>query len=80
MRPAHQPPGRATCFGWTITKFNRKLDGLCRKYAAAGVGGLRGSSDLLARDRRVRLVDHVVHAGVISAADLALLDAARRRP
>jgi hypothetical protein len=68
----------AHMFGWTITKFNRKLDGLCIKYAAAGVGGLRGSSDLLARDRRVRLTDHVVHAGIISAADLPLLDAARR--
>ena len=70
----------AHMFGWTITKFNRKLDGLCIKYAAAGVSGLRGSSDLLARDRRVRLTDHVVHAGIISAADLPLLDAARRRP
>jgi hypothetical protein len=69
----------AHMFGWTITKFNRKLDGLCIKYAAAGIGGLRGSSDLLARDRRVRLTDHVVHAGIISAADLPLLDAARRR-
>ena len=69
----------AHMFGWTITKFNRKLDGLCVKYAAAGIGGLRGSSDLLARDRRVRLTDHVVHAGIISAADLPLLDAARRR-
>ena len=26
----------AHMFGWTITKFNRKLDGLCIKYAAAG--------------------------------------------
>ncbi len=67
----------AHMFGWTITKYNRKLDGLCKKFAAAGVGGLRGTSDLLARDRRVRLTDHVVHAGVISAADLPLLDAAR---
>jgi hypothetical protein len=70
----------AHMFGWTITKYNRKLDGLCKKYAGAGVGGLHGSSDLLARDRRVRLTDHVVHAGIISAADLPLLDAARRRP
>lgn len=59
---------------WTITKFNRKLDGLCRKYATAGVSGLRGSSDSLARDRRVRLVEHALHAGIISAGDLTLLD------
>jgi hypothetical protein len=63
----------ATQLGWTITKFNRKLDGLCKKYASAGVSGLRGSTDLLARDRRVRLVEHVVTAGVITEADLDLL-------
>jgi hypothetical protein len=63
----------AARLGWTITKYNRKLDGLCVKFAAAGVSGLRGSSDALARDRRVRLVDHAVHAGVVTADDLALL-------
>ena len=60
--------------GWTITKFNRKLDWLCQKYATAGVTGLRGSSDLLARDRRVRLVEHALDASVVTAADLVLLD------
>lgn len=63
--------------GWTITKYNRKLDGLCVKFAAAGVSGLVGSVDSLARDRRVRLVDHAIHAGVVTPADLAALDAAR---
>lgn len=63
----------AARLGWTLTKYNRKLDGLCRKFAAAGVAGLHGSTDALARDRRVRLVDHVVHAGVVTAADLPLL-------
>ncbi len=60
--------------GWTITKYNRKLDGLCKKYASAGVSGLRGSSDALARDRRARLAEHVVHAGIVTARDLPLLD------
>ena len=59
--------------GWTITKYNRKLDGLCSKFAAAGVSGLRGSSDALAKDRRLRLVEHALHAGTVSPADLALL-------
>ena len=59
--------------GWKITKYNRKLDGLCVKFAAAGVSGLRGSSDALARDRRLRLVDHAVNAGVVTPDDLALL-------
>jgi hypothetical protein len=69
----------ASSLGWTITKYNRKLDGLCVKFATHGVSGLRGSSDALARDRRLRLVDHSVHAGVVTAEDLELLDAARAR-
>ena len=64
----------AASLGWTITKYNRKLDGLCVKFAAHGVAGLRGSTDALARDRRLRLVDHALHAGVVTPADLALLD------
>jgi hypothetical protein len=67
----------ASRLGWTITKFNRKLDWLCQKYASAGVSGLRGSSDLLARDRRLRLAEHAIDAGVITDADLALLDTER---
>jgi hypothetical protein len=59
--------------GWTITKYNRKLDGLCVKFALGGVSGLRGSSDSLARDRRARLVDHAVNAGVVTTNDLVLL-------
>jgi hypothetical protein len=59
--------------GWTITKYNRKLDGLCVKFAGGGVSGLHGSSDSLARDRRSRLVDHAVNAGVVTSDDLALL-------
>lgn len=63
----------AARLGWTITKYNRKLDWLCQKYAAAGVSGLRGSSDLLARDRRLRLAEHALDAGIVTTADLALL-------
>ena len=67
----------AARLGWTITKYNRKLDWLCQKYASAGVSGLRGSSDLLARDRRVRLVEHALDTGVVTAADLSRLPGAR---
>jgi hypothetical protein len=67
----------ASSLHWTITKYNRKLDGLCVKFAAHGVGGLRGSTDALARDRRLRLVDHALHSGIVTPADLDLLDAAR---
>lgn len=78
--PSHELPTNrqiASRLGWTITKYNRKLDWLCQKYAAAGVSGLRGSSDLLARDRRVRLVEHALDSGVVTAADLSLLPGAR---
>lgn len=56
--------------GWTVTRLNRKLDGLCAKYAKAGVSGLHGSADRLAKDRRSRLAEHVIHAGIVSVDDL----------
>ena len=66
----------AASLGWTITKLNRKLDGLCRKYAAAGVRGLHGSSGELAKDRRSRLVEHAIQTGIICSRDLVLLGGA----
>lgn len=55
----------ASGLGWTVTKYNRKLDGLCTKFTKAGVTGLHGSADRLAKDRRMRLAEHVVHAGIV---------------
>ncbi len=60
----------ASGLGWTITKFNRKLDHLCIKFDKIGVDGLRGSQDRLATDRRRRLVEHCVAAGIVTEADL----------
>lgn len=59
--------------GWSITKFNRKLDNLCNRFSKLGVGGLRGSIDQLATDRRRRLVDHAIESGLVTADQLALL-------
>ena len=56
--------------GWTVTRLNRKLDGLCAKYAKAGVSGLHGSTDRLAKDRRTRLAEHAIHSGIVSGDDL----------
>ncbi len=67
----------ASRFDWTITKFNRKLDSLCRKFSRAGVRGLQGTSDGVARDRRQRLVDYVLDAGIIGVDDLTRLDPPR---
>ncbi len=60
----------AASLDWTVTKFNRKLDGLCAKYSKAGVAGLHGSSDRLAKDRRTRLAEHVVEAGIVTQDDV----------
>jgi hypothetical protein len=66
------PANRAVArrLGWSITKFNRKLDNLCNRFAKLGVGGLRGSIDQLATDRRRRLVDHAIESGLIAADQL----------
>jgi hypothetical protein len=41
--------------GWSINKFNRKLDNLCLKLHRAGVSGLVGDTADVARERRARL-------------------------
>jgi hypothetical protein len=66
------PANRAVArrLGWSITKFNRKLDNLCNRFAKLGVGGLRGSIDQLATDRRRRLIDHAIDSGLITVDQL----------
>ncbi|MGI9624608.1 MAG: hypothetical protein ACR2PK_17380 [Acidimicrobiales bacterium] len=64
----------ANRLGWTITKFNRKLDYLCRKLADEGVAGLRGGIGRRASSRRESLVDHAVSSGLVTVEDLATLD------
>ena len=66
------PTNRAVArrLGWSITKFNRKLDNLCNRFTKLGVGGLRGSIDQLATDRRRRLVEHAIESGLIARSQL----------
>lgn len=64
----------AARLGWTVTKFNRKLDHLCQKFARTGVRGLHGGPDQLASQRRSRLVEHAVASGLVTGHDLQLLD------
>ena len=63
----------AARLGWTITKFNRKLDAVCAKLANRGVRGLHGGARRLATNRRARLVEHAVAAQLVTATDLTLL-------
>lgn len=58
---------------WSLTKFNRKLDNLCLKFARQGVKGLHGSQGALASDRRAALAAHAVAVGLVSDGDLPLL-------
>lgn len=65
----------AARLGWTLTKFNRKLDNVCQKLKKAGVRGLHGEPDRLASMRRARLVEYAVAVRLISVDDLAVLEA-----
>jgi hypothetical protein len=60
--------------GWTVTKFNRKLDNVCQKLADAGTRGLHGGPGKLASNRKARLVEHALSTRLVTEADLALLD------
>jgi hypothetical protein len=64
----------AARLGWTITKFNRKLDNVCDKLDRMGVRGLRGGPGKLASNRRARLVEHAVFSRLVTSEDLPLLD------
>jgi hypothetical protein len=64
----------AARLGWTMTRFNRKLDNVCDKLDRVGVKGLRGGSGGLATNRRARLVEYAVASRLVTAADLDLLD------
>jgi hypothetical protein len=59
--------------GWSSKKLDRKLDYLCARLAAEGVRGLRGEKGFEAVDRRSRLVEHVISAGMVRASDIELL-------
>jgi hypothetical protein len=59
--------------GWTMTKFNRKLDNVCQKLAGQGVRGLHGKPGRLASNRRARLVEYALAIRLVTLDDLALL-------
>jgi len=63
--------------GWTLKKFEKKLDNVCEKLTAQGVRGLKGEQGNLASGRRARLVEHALAARLVTAVDLVLLDAHR---
>lgn len=60
--------------GWSVTKFNRKLDNVCDKLSQRGVRGLRGDLEQMATSRKSRLVEYALAARVVTPEDLELLD------
>lgn len=67
------PDPKGACarrLGWSLSKYNRKLDHLCEKLDRAGVPGLCGAEGVQASDRRRLLVEHAVTAGLVTRADL----------
>ncbi|MEP7016646.1 MAG: hypothetical protein ABI899_01345 [Actinomycetota bacterium] len=64
----------AARIGWTLTRFNRKLDNVCQKLADAGTRGLHGGIGNLASSRKARLVEHALSTRLVTVNDLALLD------
>jgi len=60
--------------GWTVTRFNRKLDNVCDKLDRLGVPGMRGGQRSVATNRRVRLVEYAIASRLVARADLELLD------
>lgn len=59
--------------GWTQTRFNRKLDNVCDKLDRMGVRGLKGEPGALASNRRARLVEYALSAGLVTKDHLELL-------
>ena len=77
--PERLPPNRQTAMrlGWTLSKFNRKLDHLCGRLSRHGVRGLQGQVGTTASDRRHNLVEHALAHQLVRTADLELLDDAK---
>lgn len=70
-----QSADAARRLGWSVTKFNRKLDNVCEKLADLGVRGLHGGPTKLAVSRKARLVEYAMSARIVTPEDLALLPA-----
>ncbi len=64
----------AARLGWTVTRFNRKLDNVCDKLDRMGVQGLRGGVRSYATNRRIRLVEYVIGARIVTRNDLPILE------
>lgn len=63
----------AARLGWSITKFNRKLDHLCEKLHRSGVADMHGGVGANAGERRRRLIDHALTVRLVTVDELDLI-------
>ena len=70
----------AARLGWSMTRFNRKLDNVCDKLDRLGVKGMRGGPRSHASYRRNALVEYALAARLVTVRDLPLLDHAAGDP
>jgi hypothetical protein len=70
----------ASRLGWTITRFNRKLDNVCEKLARAGFRGLHGERSRIAVNRRAQLVELAIAMRMVQQSDLDLLETLQPEP
>jgi len=59
--------------GWTVKRFEKKIDNICAKLDELGVEGVRGGLQAHASARRSRLVEWAVSTGLVTSVDLVLL-------
>jgi len=78
MHRMSEIPSAATAsarLGWTQKKFEKKLDNVCDRLSRLDVRGLKGDLGAQAVSRRVRLVQYALATRMVTADDLAVLDA-----
>jgi len=70
------PPTKVAAqrLGWSVTRFNGKLDNVCDKLHKVGVRGVKSTVDDKAKDRKRALVEHCVRLGIVTVDDLPLLE------
>jgi len=72
---AHIPSNAdaAKRIGWTVKRFEKKIDNICAKLDELGVEGVRGGVQAHASARRSRLVEWAVSTALVTSSDLVLL-------
>ena len=71
------PTSRALAgrLGWSQSKFERKLDNVCQKFAKTGVRGLHGGQGSIVKDRKTRLAEYAIETSLVKVSDLDKLNA-----